>query len=643
MNRDIVLQSIMGKEMFESLNKALVKLNTKSVVDIAELHSAMKTVPKSIMAFLMRELKDMKKDETREIKLPWADNSMMVITKMDSDVYKGKMIRDSKVAHEFDLTAIPQLAAHLMSTFEIYDEDQAGGGDGGEGSSKASESNNDLKEQVKALDSKINALMMLIASQQMTKNVEMAKTEIKKSDANKFEKFCKSYRNLQKGGLAPKMPSPPRPGTKVGGNAGITQAGFHGPKTEHSDSNKHPRTQLENPYLKAPKSAGDTKGSKPKASGQGTTSATAAVTSSTAKSEKTLTVAKSELHNKCIDCGQGVGDCACFKALSKPEIKKSDSNNITFKFKSDWDSEAVEALYKSIKRRREQMDEIVVAFGIQNPNLPSDNVEAIAEYHKQFEYARRLIFSLISSRGGRIIGQLGGDEIVTLPADQAGVIKEIHRRLWEEHHIPASIGVGEDSEQALLALDTAQEKDPGTIKVFNPEMEQSQEELKPLDVAVGERDQVAKSQRYIPISQEDKQQIASILQSVQQNKQVFDQLMQQAPEVYAGIVSVIQSLTTIIQEDKKAQEEHIAKMIEKINTHLGRHTEKTKIQHTKDIQKEIDRHAGHADQKQEDARKAMFEAQSVRRKQSKEDAKEHAAATGTDHKFMFNLLRAFGK
>src|ERR1039458_7538448 len=124
MKQSELVKSILGPELYESLTKALVKLNTKSVVDLEELHSAIKTAPKSVIAFLMRELKDMNNDETREISLPWEENCLMIISKMDSDVYKGRIVKDSKVVDDFDLTAIPQLAMHLMSTFELYSEQE---------------------------------------------------------------------------------------------------------------------------------------------------------------------------------------------------------------------------------------------------------------------------------------------------------------------------------------------------------------------------------------------------------------------------------------------------------------------------------------------------------------------------------------
>lgn len=435
MKRLDILEKIMGAELLESLNKALVKLNTKSVVDLEELHSAIKTVPKSIIAFLMRELKDMKQEETKGIILPWAENAIMTITKMGDDVFRGDIVRDSKIIHEFDLTAIPQLAAHLMSTFELYD----GMGEGEESEESSSSSSDvELWNHVRALDGKINALMMMVASQNPVSKAEEGSNplpppkmptpeqgraiqqglggglpektgldnvkqefgslfgkkeekltkpyvsdaqrrwahtssgkkalggnagvhewdeaskgkklpeKVSKSSINKFEKFCKSLGNLKKAGLMPTMPSPPKPGTKVGGNQGITKEGFHGPKTAASDTNTHPYTQLKDPDMKVPKHNAD-KVKQPKQPKVFTNTATA---EKAEKSGKEITFKKSELEGICCDCGGPAKSCSCFQALSKPEVKKTESDRITLRFGGDWDAEALSALWSSLKKSR---------------------------------------------------------------------------------------------------------------------------------------------------------------------------------------------------------------------------------------------------------------------------------------------------
>lgn len=329
-----IINSILGEQAYEALNKAITKLGTKSVVDITELHDALKIAPKSIIAFLMKELKGMDKDGAKEIKLPWDEEATILINKKDEDVYAGNIAKQGKIVHEFALCSIPQLAAHLLSFSEMYDEvpEQEVKE---ESRKEAPTQETDVRQQIKMLDDKINALMMLVASQNSHSTLDKSEPDLKK----KFIESVKKY-SLAKGGLAPGMPKPPRPGSSVGGNQGITKEGIHSPKTDATDSSTHEFTQLKNqPNMKVPEPSVK----QPKQPKQ----------VKLASSEKVLTFKKSEMNGKCTECGQTVSDCACFKALSKPEIKKSDSSNVTLKFRSDWDSESISALYKSIKKLKE--------------------------------------------------------------------------------------------------------------------------------------------------------------------------------------------------------------------------------------------------------------------------------------------------
>jgi hypothetical protein len=191
-----------------------------------------------------------------------------------------------------------------------------------------------MKQHIEKLEEKINQLFALAANN-VNKNDDSNKDdkELQKvnddSDINKnydLDKIQSYKKILEKAGLAPTMPSPPKPGTKVGGSQGITRGGLHGAKTEHTDANIHPISQRKNPDLKV---------GKPTAVG------------------KTLTFTKSELNNKCEDCGQS-GHCICFRGLSKPEIKKAEDGKVTLHFKEDWDLTSLSVFYRSIKRVRDE-------------------------------------------------------------------------------------------------------------------------------------------------------------------------------------------------------------------------------------------------------------------------------------------------
>lgn len=290
------------------------------------------------------------------------------------------------------------------------------------------------------------------------------------------------------------------------------------------------------------------------------------------------------------------------------------------------------------------MNDLVVIFGLQDPNIIERDIDDIAEKHNQYEYARRLIQSVTASKGGRIIGQLQGNEIVTIPVDQAETIRELHQRLNEEARCPCSVGVGENAEQALEALHYADKNAPDTIKVYDFNMADGESlDVKTPDVATAEEEVVKKSEKYVPVSDEQRIKVAQILKEVQQNKDFFTQIQQQSPEVYASIVSVVQSLTAILQGDKEAKEKHVAKMIEKINKQLDNHSGKAHGKVAKEIQKIIDRESDEQYKKDKEDHMKLHKLARDNHKQRVRDAQEFASKTGHDPEFLGRLIGAFRK
>lgn len=338
MQNEKLIKSILGLQVYEALNKSIVKLGTKSVVDITELHDALKIAPKSVVAWLMKNLAAMAKDEAKEFPLPWDENAHMLVNKMDGDVYKGHISKKGHIVHEFDLCSIPQLAAHLLSFFELYDEVPENEEAPAELAAPLQESQDieKIKTQLQALESKLNALIMLAAGP--------TQEPVKKSQK---EKIAKAIGALKKAGLAPGMPKPPRPGVHAGSQQGISQSGFHGPKTAESDLSADRAQSKEklNPNLKT-----------------GATMAAANGLPQPAKQPKqnkmSMTLKSESADSKCLDCGEPdfVGGkfakCACFKAMSTPEIKKSEKGTVTLYFDNDWDDDSRIALWHSLKKVR---------------------------------------------------------------------------------------------------------------------------------------------------------------------------------------------------------------------------------------------------------------------------------------------------
>ena len=356
--------------------KSIVKLDTKSVVDIDELASSLKIAPKSVVAFLMENLSDMEKDGAKEIKLPWDKNSSMLINKLGQDTYKGHIAKSGKIVHEFDLCSIPQLSAHLLSHFELYNEtpeqkeeskdsvtpeiiepQKEASAIKEESSSSTSESSfspEHIRQHLHALESKINALIML-----------SVKEPVKKNQAN----LNKAVKSLKKAGLAPTMPKPPRPGMHAGSQQGIAQTGIHSNKTVSTDMGLREKYDVQNPNLKSGNALAQQHGlpqqpKAPKALKQPKGPAAGQLQQSEPAKEKknkmSFAIKSDKENSKCLDCGQNdmkdgkYQRCACFKIMSEPTMKKSDNNIVTLFFKDDWKEDDKIALWLSLKKNRRE-------------------------------------------------------------------------------------------------------------------------------------------------------------------------------------------------------------------------------------------------------------------------------------------------
>lgn len=331
MQSEKLIKSIIGEELFESLKKSLEKIPTSSIIDLSEMNASFNIAPKALVAFLIRELKPMNSGAAKEIKLPFEEDAHMLVNKQAPDVYNGHIRVGGKIVHEFRFTAIPQLAAHIMSTFEMHDDSRMYHKE--ESGSNALQERMDSIEsklnslQIQMLENKINDLMRIVANspEEAKKSEDIVDIEpLQQSEAPVIKKSAFSGEDIGKlkkaNGLMPKMPTPPKAGSTGGVQGGKT--GLIGTKTTATDS-KVTQHKQKNPYLKTLK----------------------------------MSLNKTE-NSKCPDCGQPEvvsGNpirCACFQALSEPKIQKSENGTVSVSFKPDWDEDAITTLYQSLMRKK---------------------------------------------------------------------------------------------------------------------------------------------------------------------------------------------------------------------------------------------------------------------------------------------------
>ena len=116
------LKSVLGSDIMDVLEKSeLYKLGTKTTVDPNEIRVALQIVPRTILSYLIVNLKPMAVGDTKELELPFADGRVN-INKLGPDVYSGEVYsQDSKILYEFKYRSLPSIGLVLLSTFELYE------------------------------------------------------------------------------------------------------------------------------------------------------------------------------------------------------------------------------------------------------------------------------------------------------------------------------------------------------------------------------------------------------------------------------------------------------------------------------------------------------------------------------------------
>lgn len=346
-----LLKSILGDRCAQLL-KSITREQTASVIDITELNDSFQIAPKSVLAWLMVNVSPMNVGESRELAAPWDKDAIIIVNKKASDVYSGYFAKNGKKEHSFELCSIPQLAAHILSFFELYDEalldhkmeskeDDRLQPEPEQAAVIVEEKKQEdsiadkiqlLCNQVENLNARINAFIMLSTLQN-----HLQKSASTSNKTKNLHKILKYYNKLQK------TPRPPAPGKNVGSNVhGVTHAGVHGNKTAYSDFNpRGGQTQTSlSPYLKSGQSLSRQFGlpSQPTQPKQ---------------SKNTFKSEGNSVRVTCRDCfgvitvDKEVDLCHCFTVLSAPKaLKKSDK--WTFVFGRDWTDEDKKAFLDTL-------------------------------------------------------------------------------------------------------------------------------------------------------------------------------------------------------------------------------------------------------------------------------------------------------
>lgn len=121
-NQIKAIKATLGDDIFDVLAKTeLLKLGTRTMVDPAEIQTALQIVPRTILTYLILHLKTMKDGGFLELDLPFAPGKMH-INKLSNDVYSGEIFSaESRKIAEFKYRSLPSVGLVIMTTFELYD------------------------------------------------------------------------------------------------------------------------------------------------------------------------------------------------------------------------------------------------------------------------------------------------------------------------------------------------------------------------------------------------------------------------------------------------------------------------------------------------------------------------------------------
>jgi hypothetical protein len=116
-----ILEKFIGRDGYEALHKAIYKDGSRSVLDPAEFLLPLLVVPRTILSWLVQNIRPLKIGEHKEIKIPHVKGASLWVQKQDADVYRGELTRDGKVIQTFEKQSLPTVGATIMSAGEQYD------------------------------------------------------------------------------------------------------------------------------------------------------------------------------------------------------------------------------------------------------------------------------------------------------------------------------------------------------------------------------------------------------------------------------------------------------------------------------------------------------------------------------------------
>jgi len=108
-------------DQYEVLAKAIYRKELGQLTDPMDLYLPLLALPRSLLSWLVQNVKPITIDESRNLNIPGSD-CILDVRKLTYDLYSGQILRNNKIIHTFDPTSLPALGGHILNVCELYEE-----------------------------------------------------------------------------------------------------------------------------------------------------------------------------------------------------------------------------------------------------------------------------------------------------------------------------------------------------------------------------------------------------------------------------------------------------------------------------------------------------------------------------------------
>lgn len=239
------------------------------------------------------------------------------------------------------------------------------------------------------------------------------------------------------------------------------------------------------------------------------------------------------------------------------------------------------------------MSDVIALFHIkQSVGSGINDPEVIKDQSDSKKRANSIIMTSAISKDGKVLGEIDGNMAISMPIEQSATIRDIYDEL-KTQGFRITVGVGETTKEAHTAMNYAIDNSPQKIRVYTPEMDIASESAEPGTVAESTQDmpitkaEAEDEKKPIELDEKTKQELQEILSVVQNNKDYFEQLKGQQPDLYAAIADVIGSSAEMVQSVKEQQKVEENKQMEKIVNSLQKESNRNLDENEKEVIKEL--------------------------------------------------------